>query len=167
MMEEDATDIELRLGSLQPKDATMKTECEVLLVDDNPADIDLTREALRHCKRNFHVNSVGDGTEAISFLRQRGKFAQAPRPDLIVLDLNLPGKGGHDVLLELKCDPALFGIPVVVLTSSEAASDVSRSYELGANCYLREPGNLRDFIAAVQSMADFWLDRASLPEKEQ
>ena len=145
----------------------MRTDCEVLLVDDNPADIDLTKEALRKSKRDFRVNSVGNGAEAISFLRRKGMFERAPRPDLIVLDLNVPGKNGHDVLLELKCDPRLIGIPVVVLTSSEAETDISRSYELGANCYLRKPGNLHDFVAAVQSMADFWLVHASLPHKEQ
>ena len=88
----------------------MRTDCEVLLVDDNPADIDLTKEALRKSKRDFRVNSVGNGAEAISFLHRKGRFERAPRPDLIVLDLNLPGKNGHDVLLELKCDPRLIRI---------------------------------------------------------
>ncbi len=144
-----------------------KSEAEVLLVDDNPADIDLTREVLRRCRRQFHVNTVEDGEEAMSFLRGQGKYAQAPRPDIIVLDLNLPRKDGREVLSEVRSDPQLSRIPVVVFTTSQASSDVNRSYELGANCYLRKPGNLADFTAVVQSMADFWLSFASLPQKER
>lgn len=145
----------------------MKSVPEVLLVDDNPADIDLTRDVLGRSKRHFHVNAVTDGTEAISFLRHQGKYAEAPAVDLVVLDLNLPRKDGREVLTEVKADPELANIPVVIFTTSQAASDVSRSYELGANCYLRKPGNLQDFVAVVQSMADFWLGFASLPRKEK
>ena len=145
----------------------MKTAPEVLLVDDNPADIDLTSEVLAKSKRHFHVNVVNDGTEAISFLRRQGEYANAPAPDLVVLDLNLPRKDGRDVLSDIKSDPALAKIPVVIFTTSQADSDISRSYELGANCYLRKPGNLPDFVAVVQSMADFWLGFASLPQKEK
>lgn len=145
----------------------MKAVPEVLLVDDNPADIDLTREVLTKSKRHFHVNVVSDGKEAISFLRRLGKYAEAPAPDLVVLDLNLPRKDGREVLSDLKADSALGKIPVVVFTTSQANSDVTRSYELGANCYLRKPGNLPDFRAVVQSMADFWLGFASLPQKEK
>ena len=145
----------------------MRTEAEVLLVDDNPADIDLTREVLGNSKRHFHVTAVNDGEEAMSFLRCKGQYAAAPRPDIIVLDLNLPRKDGREVLAEVRSDPALAGIPVVVFTTSQAASDVNRSYELGANCYLRKPGNLADFTAVVQSMGDFWLRFASLPRKEK
>jgi chemotaxis family two-component system response regulator Rcp1 len=100
-------------------------------------------------------------------LRRQGKHAEAPSPDLVVLDLNLPGKDGREVLSDLKTDPALARIPVVIFTSSEASSDISRCYELGANCYLRKPGNLPDFVAVVQSMADFWLGFAILPQKEK
>ena len=139
---------------------------EILLVDDNPADIDLTSEVLASTKRSYHVNAVHDGTEAISFLRRTGKYAKVPAPDLVVLDLNLPRKDGRAVLSEIKADPLLSRTPVVVFTTSQASSDIARSYELGANCYLRKPGNLRDFVAAVQSMADFWLGHASLPQKE-
>ncbi len=103
----------------------------------------------------------------MSFLRGQGKYAQAPRPDIIVLDLNLPRKDGREVLSEVRSDPQLSRIPVVVFTTSQASSDVNRSYELGANCYLRKPGNLADFTAVVQSMADFWLSFASLPQKER
>ena len=145
----------------------MKSVAEVLLVDDNPADIDLTSDVLAKSKRHFHVSAVNDGADAISFLRQEGKYTEAPAPDLVVLDLNLPRKDGREVLAEVKADPDLAKIPVVIFTTSQASSDISRSYELGANCYLRKPGNLADFVAVVQSMADFWLGFASLPRKEK
>jgi two-component system, chemotaxis family, response regulator Rcp1 len=145
----------------------MKTVPEVLLVDDNPADIDLMTDVLTRSKQRFHVNTVTDGAEAISFLRRHGKYAQAPHPDLVVLDLNLPRKDGRQVLADLKSDPSLARIPVIVFTTSQAASDITRSYELGANCYLRKPGNLPDFVAVVQSMADFWLGFVSLPVRRR
>jgi two-component system, chemotaxis family, response regulator Rcp1 len=145
----------------------MRPEAEVLLVDDNPADLDLTREMLSRSKRPFHVSSVEDGEQAMSFLRGQGKYNEAPRPDIIVLDLNLPRKDGREVLSEIRADPKLARIPVVVFTTSQASSDINRSYELGANCYLRKPGNLADFRAVVQSMVDFWLSFASLPHKEK
>jgi chemotaxis family two-component system response regulator Rcp1 len=145
----------------------MKPTPEILMVDDNPADIDLTSEVLAQGKQQFHVNSVNDGAEAISFLRRRGKYAKAPLPDLVVLDLNLPHKNGCEVLSDIKADPALARIPVVIFTSSQASSDISRSYQLGANCYLRKPGNLPEFVAMIQSMADFWLGFASLPQREK
>ena len=145
----------------------MKSEPELLLIDDNPADTDLTAEILSKCKKKFHVNVVSDGAQAMSFLRHQGNYAEAPTPDLLVLDLNLPRKDGRRVLAELKSDPKLSKIPVVVFTTSEADCDVMRSYELGANCYLRKPGNLVDFVEAVQAMADFWLGCASLPQKEK
>ena len=145
----------------------MKSEPEVLLVDDNPADIDLIAEILSKCKRRFHVSTVSDGAQAMSFLHRLGKYTEAPTPDLLVLDLNLPRKDGRAVLAELKSDPKLSKIPVVVFTTSEAVSDVTRSYELGANCYLRKPGNLVEFVEVVQAMADFWLGCARLPQKEK
>ena len=138
-----------------------------MLVDDNPGDIDLTSDVLGKSKWRLHVSAANDGEEAISFLRRRGKYEKAPCPDLIVLDLNLPGKDGRSVLAEVKSDPGLATIPVVIFTTSQASSDITRSYELGANCYLRKPGNLADFEAIVQSMADFWLGFASLPQKEK
>jgi CheY-like chemotaxis protein len=143
-----------------------KTEPEVLLVDDNPADSDLTSEVLAQSQLQFHVSTVSDGVEAISFLRRQGKYAEMPHPDLIVLDLNLPGKDGRSVLEEVKSDAKLSKIPVVIFTTSEATSDIEHSYRLGANCYLRKPGNLREFVAVVQSMANFWLGSATLPQKE-
>ena len=145
----------------------MKTEAEVLLVDDNPADVDLTTEVLSQSKVHFHVHSVKDGVEALAFVRREGAYAGKPRPDLVVLDLNLPRKDGRQVLAEVKSDRDLGKIPVVVFTTSQAQSDILRSYELGANCYLRKPGNLADYRAVVQSMADFWLGFASLPKKEK
>jgi CheY-like chemotaxis protein len=122
---------------------------------------------LSQCKQHFHVRSVKDGVEALSFLNREGDYAEAPVPDLVVLDLNLPRKDGRAVLQELKSQPKLSNIPVVVFTTSQANSDILRSYELGANCYLRKPGNLDDYRAVVQSMADFWLGFASLPKKEK
>ena len=144
----------------------MKTP-EILLVDDNPADIDLTSEVLAQSKQHYHVSTVSDGAEAISFLRHQGKYTAAPCPDLVVLDLNLPVRDGRQVLSDIKADPALQKIPVVIFTTSQANSDVSRSYELGANCYLRKPGNLAEFVAVVQSMAQFWLGFARLPQREK
>jgi chemotaxis family two-component system response regulator Rcp1 len=144
----------------------MKTP-EILMVDDNPADIDLMSELLAQSKGHFHVNAVSDGEEAICFLQRRGKYAGAPLPDLVVLDLNLPRKDGCEVLSSIKADPALAEIPVVIFTTSQAESDVTRSYKLGANCYLKKPGNLPEFIAVVQSMAEFWLRFASLPQREK
>jgi len=145
----------------------MKTAAEVLLVDDNPADIELTSDLLSKSKRHFRVNTVNNGEEAISFLRRQGKYVDAPSPDLIILDLNLPRKDGREVLSEVKADANLADIPVVIFTTSQASSDITRSYQLGANCYLRKPGNLPEFVAVVQSMADFWLGFATLPHKEK
>jgi CheY-like chemotaxis protein len=145
----------------------MKPTPEILMVDDNPADIDLTSEVLAQSKQDLHLSAVYDGAEAICFLRQQGKYARAPVPDLVVLDLNLPRKDGCEVLSDIKGDPVLAKIPVVIFTTSQANSDINRSYELGANCYLRKPGNLPEFGAVVQAMATFWLDFASLPQKEE
>ena len=136
-------------------------------MDDNPADIDLTSDVLQKCQWQFHVNAVNDGAEAVSLLRHEGKYAEAPTPDLILLDLNLPRKDGRQVLAEVKADPGLAKIPVVIFTTSQSTSDISRCYQLGANCYLRKPGNLSDFVAIVKSMADFWLGFASLPHREK
>ncbi len=145
----------------------MKKTAEILLVDDNPADVDLTIETLAQSARALHVSAVSDGGEAMSWLRRQGRHRDAPQPDLVILDLNLPRKSGREVLAEIKTDSELRRIPIIVFTSSEAASDVTHSYDLGANCYLRKPGNLADFIAVIQFMERFWLDCATLPEKEK
>jgi two-component system, chemotaxis family, response regulator Rcp1 len=139
---------------------------EVLLVDDNPGDTDLTSEILHQSKHRFHVTIVNDGQKALEFLRQKRNFATAPRPQLIVLDLRMPRVDGMSVLREIKKDRALSKIPIVIFTASQAAADVTHCYELGANCYLPKPGNLPDFVHSVQSMADLWLNFATLPPKE-
>lgn len=145
----------------------MNAGAEVLLVDDNPADTDLISDVLSRQEAQFHVSAVSDGMEAIAFIRQKGKYTKAPLPDLVILDLNLPGRDGRDVLLEVKSDLELVKIPIVVFTTSQASSDINRSYALGANCYLRKPGNLPEFVAVVESMADFWLRFVTLPYKEK
>jgi CheY-like chemotaxis protein len=125
--------------------------------------VDLTREALAEGKLGSRVSVVTDGVEALAFLRRDRGFAEAPRPDLIVLDLNLPRKDGRRVLAEIKADPALRSIPVVVLTSSAAEQDVVRAYELHANCYVTKPADLDQFISLVQAIERFWLIVATLP----
>jgi len=136
---------------------------EILLVEDSPADVDLTREALEDAKVRNHLSVVADGVEALAFLRREGRYADAPRPDLILLDLNLPKKDGREVLAEIKADPALRRIPVVVLTTSEAEQDILRSYDLHANCYITKPVDLEAFIEVVRSIEGFWLAIVRLP----
>jgi CheY-like chemotaxis protein len=136
---------------------------EILLVDDSPADLDLIRDALSTSICPGHVNTVLDGEEAIAFLRRAGTYGSAVRPDLIILDLNLPRKDGRLVLADFKSEPTLRSIPVVVFTTSHSRQDIARSYELGANCYVSKPGSLEDFRKAVQSIQQFWFAVASLP----
>jgi len=136
---------------------------EILLVEDNPGDVRLTIEALRESKVRNSLNVARDGVEALEYLRREGPFAAAPRPDLILLDLNLPRKDGREVLQEIKADPALHTIPVVILTTSRAEQDVLRSYELKANCYITKPVDLEQFITVVKSIEDFWLTIVTLP----
>ena len=136
---------------------------EILLVEDNPGDARLTEEALREGKIRNKLYRAHDGVEALDFLRRAGKFAGAPRPDIILLDLNLPRKDGREVLAELKQDPALRTIPVVVLTTSDAEQDILRSYELHANCYITKPVDLEKFITVVSAIEDFWLTVVKLP----
>jgi two-component system, chemotaxis family, response regulator Rcp1 len=140
---------------------------EILLVDDSPADTDLTSEVLARSGRPSHIHSVVNGVEAIAFLRRDGKYAQAPLPDFVILDLNLPAKDGRAVLAEVKADPALCKIPIAVFSTSAARQDVVRSYELGANCYVSKPGNLRDFTSAVTSIGEFWFGLARLPREDE
>ncbi len=137
---------------------------EILLVEDNPGDVRLTREAF--CEgvvvKNLHV--VGDGVEALSFLRREGQFKDSPRPDLILLDLNLPKKDGRQLLGEIKADPSLRKIPVLVLTTSQSESDIEHCYNLHVNCYLSKPLDIDEFFEIVESIEEFWLRRVTLPE---
>jgi CheY-like chemotaxis protein len=138
---------------------------EILLVEDNPGDVRLTQEALREGKVRNHLHVAADGVEAMAFLRREGQHAQAPQPDLILLDLNLPKKGGREVLAEIKEDPDLRRIPVVILTVSKAEEDVLKSYNLHANCYITKPVNLDQFLEVVKSIEDFWLTVVLLPPR--
>jgi chemotaxis family two-component system response regulator Rcp1 len=136
---------------------------EILLVEDSPSDTDLTIEALKEAKVRNHLSMVEDGVEALAFLRRQGKYANVPRPDLILLDLNLPRKDGREVLSEIKKDQDLRSIPVVVLTTSRAEQDVLRSYELQANCYITKPVDFEQFLDVVRSIEAFWLFVVTLP----
>lgn len=138
---------------------------EILLVEDSPADVDLTREALADAKVHNNLHVVGDGVEALAFLRHEGRYADAPHPDLILLDLNLPKKDGREVLAEIKADPLLRRMPVVVLTTSAAEQDILQSYDLHANCYVTKPVDLDAFIHVVRSIEDFWLAIVRLPSE--
>src|SRR6266545_3612787 len=136
---------------------------EILIVEDNPGDVRLTMEALRDAKVHNRLTVASDGVEAMAVLRHAGKYAEAPRPDLILLDLNLPRKDGREVLAEIKADEDLKRIPVVILTSSGADEDVLRSYDLQAACYITKPVDLDQFITVVQSIESFWLTIVTLP----
>ncbi len=145
----------------------MKLLPQVLLVDDNPADVGLAEEALAGGGHQSHISHAGDGEEALAFLRRAGRYADAIRPDLVILDLNLPRKDGRAVLAETKADPNLRHIPIVVFSTSRSMLDVARSYELGANCYVSKPGNLNDYFLALQSIEEYWFGCASLPREEK
>jgi two-component system, chemotaxis family, response regulator Rcp1 len=136
---------------------------EVLLVEDSPGDVRLTREALKEGKVRNNLSVVSDGVEAMEFLRREGQYADAPRPDIVLLDLNMPRKDGREVLAEMKSDETLKRIPVVILTTSEAEQDILRTYDLHANCYLTKPVDLEQFISIVKSVEDFWLTIVQLP----
>jgi two-component system response regulator len=139
------------------------TPIEILLVEDSPSDIDLTRVALEDTRVTNNLSVVTDGVVALAFLRRVGEYADAPRPDLILLDLNLPKKDGLEVLGEIKVDPDLRRIPVVVLTTSGAEQDILESYNLHANCYVRKPVDLDAFNEDVRSLDSFWLAIVKLP----
>jgi chemotaxis family two-component system response regulator Rcp1 len=141
----------------------LSTPVEILLVEDNPGDVRLTLEALKDGKMCNRLSIVGDGVEALAFLRKEGRYADAPRPDLILLDLNLPRKDGRDVLAEIKEEETLKRIPVVVLTTSTAEKDILKTYDLHANCYINKPVDFEQFITVVKSIEDFWFTIVKLP----
>lgn len=140
------------------------TDKEVLLVEDSPGDVRLTLEAFREADKSVHLSVVSDGVEAMAFLRQEGQHVDAPRPDLILLDLNLPKMDGREVLARIKKDDRLKMIPTLILTTSDAEADIVRSYQLQANCYLSKPVELDAFESLVKSISDFWLTKAKLPQ---
>lgn len=146
---------------------TLETDrpIEILLVEDSPGDVRLTLEALKEGRVRNNVHVARDGVEAMAFLRQEKPFSDKPRPDLILLDLNMPRKDGREVLAEIKSDEALKLIPVVVLTTSSSEEDVLRSYDLHANCYITKPVDMDQFISVVRSLEDFWLAVVKLPPK--
>jgi chemotaxis family two-component system response regulator Rcp1 len=136
---------------------------EILLVEDNPGDVRLTREALKEAKVHNCLSVVGDGVEALAFLHRKGIYTMAPRPDIVLLDLNLPRKDGRQVLAEVKADPELRRIPVVILTTSKAEEDILKTYDLHANCFITKPVDFDQFVKVVQSIEHFWLTIVTLP----
>ncbi len=139
---------------------------QILLVEDNPGDVRLTREVLKEGRINNTLNVVEDGVEALAFLRHEGAYADAKRQDLVLLDLNLPKKEGREVLAEMKADPVLRRIPVIILTTSSAELDILDAYDLHANCYIPKPVDLDQFTTVVRSIEDFWLSIVKLPGGE-
>jgi chemotaxis family two-component system response regulator Rcp1 len=146
--------------------AQLGVPIEILLVEDNPGDVDLTREALEGSKIKNMLHVVVNGEEAMAFLRRKGKYTNAPRPDLVLLDLNLPRMDGREVLNQIKSDDVLKRIPVVVLTSSKAEEDILKVYNLHANCYITKPMDLLQFVKVVHVIEDFWFTIVKLPPKD-
>jgi two-component system, chemotaxis family, response regulator Rcp1 len=136
---------------------------EILLVEDNPGDVYLIQEAFREGRFPFHLSVAEDAEQATGFLKREGPYQKAPRPDLILLDLNLPKKDGRQLLSEIKTDPLLRQVPVIVLTSSDASTDVRRAYRLHANCYLTKPAQMDSFVGMIRSLEEFWLNTVRLP----
>jgi chemotaxis family two-component system response regulator Rcp1 len=142
------------------------TPIEVLLVEDSAGDVRLTREAFKDAKVHINLHVASDGIEAMAFLQREGRYADVPRPDLILLDLNLPKKDGREVLEEIKESPTLKSIPVVVLTTSASDADILRSYRLHANCYITKPVGLDGFLEVIKSIDSFWLSVVALPREQ-
>lgn len=136
---------------------------ELLLIEDSPGDVRLTQEVFREANPSIRLHVASDGVEAMAFLQREGTHARSPRPDIILLDLNLPRMDGREVLARIKEDDKLKTIPVVILTTSDAEADITRSYQLNANCYLTKPVQLEQFESLVMSINEFWLTRARLP----
>lgn len=146
---------------------TLQAPLEMLLVEDNPDDVDLTIEALEDTKVANRLHVVTDGVAALSFLRREGQYAQAPRPAIILLDLNLPKKDGREVLANIKADPVLRRIPVIVLTTSSSQDDIQQAYAMHANCYITKPVDFEQFVQVVQAIENFWLTMVQLPTAGQ
>jgi two-component system, chemotaxis family, response regulator Rcp1 len=144
----------------------LESPIEVLLVEDSPGDVRLTREAFRDAKMHIHLSVVSDGAAAVAYLHREGEYANAPRPDLILLDLNLPKKDGREVLAEIKGSQELRSIPVFIVTTSSNEDDVLQSYHLHANCYITKPVDLDGFLRVVRSIDSFWLTVVKLPPQE-
>lgn len=144
-----------------------KMSVNILLAEDNPADVRFTQEAFKEAKVINTLHVVPDGVEAMEFLHRQGKYSEAERPDVILLDLNMPRKNGYEVLAEIKADPDLKRIPVVILTTSEAESDVLKTYNLHANCYITKPVGLDQFIEVVQTIESFWFTVVVLPPENE
>jgi two-component system, chemotaxis family, response regulator Rcp1 len=145
--------------------ATLEEPVVILMVEDNPTDVLIAREGFLGAKMKNTLHVADDGIEAIEFLNQRGKYADAPRPDLIVLDLNMPRKNGQEVLAEIKADKNLRNIPVVILTTSKSEDDISKAYGLHANCYISKPVDFDEFTEVVQTIQDFWFSVVTLPSE--
>ena len=146
-----------------PESRTPATPIELLLVEDNPADVRLIQETFRDGKLHIEISVAEDGLDGLAYLRREGKHANATRPDLVLLDLSLPRKGGLEVLSEIKRDPDLKRIPIIIITSSEAERDIVSAYENHANCYLNKPVGLDQFVSLVRSLEHFWLSIVKLP----
>ncbi|MEO8793566.1 MAG: response regulator [Chthoniobacteraceae bacterium] len=138
---------------------------EILLVDDNVGDVVLTKEALKGVNFTNHVSTARDGIEALEFLRREGKFSNAPKPDLVLLDINMPRMNGCEVLDKIRHDAELSTLPVIMLTSSESEDDIRRTYELRANCFVTKPADLDDMVKAIQAIDHFWFNVAKLPRR--
>jgi len=151
------------MNTIKEEDVAM----EVLLVEDSPGDVRLTREAFHDANKAIHLHVAADGVEAMSFLNHEGRYSDAPRPDFILLDLNLPKMDGREVLALIKQDDTLKTIPTIILTTSDAEADIERSYQLQANCYLTKPVQFDDFEGVVKSINDFWLTKAKLPQQRK
>jgi chemotaxis family two-component system response regulator Rcp1 len=141
----------------------LKKLVEILMVEDSQADVLMTREAFKEARLANTLHVVEDGVQAMQFLRQEAEFASSPRPDLILLDLNLPRKNGREVLAEIKADPGLRTIPVIILTTSQAEQDILEAYNLHANCYIVKPVGFENFVTAIQSVESFWFSLVTLP----
>ncbi len=147
--------------------AKMGSPPEILMVEDSPSDVRLTVEAMKETRTIARVSIVGDGQAAIDFLMNRAPYERSPRPDLILLDLNLPKRSGHEVLTEIKSVEHLKSIPVVVLTTSKAQEDIARTYQLHANCFITKPNDMDSFISVVQQIENFWFSVVKLPHVDE